>query len=284
MSSDEDVSSLESIPARLFSRPTDEGARADALSLQVLLLDHQDSAAGIMRLREWALTKASPKEGDAVVDVGSGTGTMCARFAGLVGPTGSVTGVEPNASLRAVALGRLGSTAVSIVDGTAEQLPFGDASVNFLWCERVLQHVTDAQAAVGEFHRVLRPGGHAIILDSDHLTQRISDIDEDTHRLLLWHMLPVAFPNPAAARRLPALLAAAGLELDPDIGASALTFVGRQVLEWPMVQAVFTAAREQGVLTEQQAGDALTALTAAAERGTAFTSVSIFGFVARKPA
>ncbi|MGB8383893.1 MAG: methyltransferase domain-containing protein [Dermatophilaceae bacterium] len=153
MSSDEDVSSLESIPARLFSRPTDEGARADALSLQVLLLDHQDSAAGIMRLREWALTKASPKEGDAVVDVGSGTGTMCSRFAGLVGPSGSVTGVEPNASLRAVALGRLGSTAVSIVDGTAEQLPFGDASVNFLWCERVLQHVSDAQAALGEFYR-----------------------------------------------------------------------------------------------------------------------------------
>jgi SAM-dependent methyltransferase len=155
-------------------------------------------------------------------------------------PHGSVTGVEPNSSLRAVALGRLGSTAVSIVDGTAEHLPFGDASVDFLWCERVLQHVSDAQAAVGEFYRVLRPGGHAIILDSDQLTQRISDIDDDTHRLLVLRT-PLAFPNPAAARRLPAQLAAAGLELDPDIGTSALTFLGRQVLEWPMVQRVYSS-------------------------------------------
>ncbi|MGB8384398.1 MAG: methyltransferase domain-containing protein [Dermatophilaceae bacterium] len=284
MSPDEEMPSLQSFTPRMFSRPRDEGATPEAVSMQVRILDHQDNAAGIIRLREWALTKASPHEGHVVVDVGSGAGTMCARFAGLVGPTGAVTGVEPNPSLRTVAHERLAWTGASVVDGTAEQLPFGDASVDFLWCERVLQHVPDSEAAVREFHRVLRPGGHAIILDSDHLTQRISDIDDDIHHLLLTRMLPLSFANPAAARHLPAQLAHAGLQLDPDIGASALVLLGREVLEWPMAPRAIAAARQEGVLTDEQADRALASLTAAAERQTAFTSVSIFGFVAAKPA
>ena len=39
-----------------------------------------------------------------------------------------------------------------------------------IWCERVLQHLHDPQAAIDDFARVLRPGGRAVLLDSDHAT------------------------------------------------------------------------------------------------------------------
>lgn len=42
-------------------------------------------------------------------------------------------------------------------------LPFRDDTVDGLLCEMVLEHVPDAEAAIREFHRVLRPGGHAFI-------------------------------------------------------------------------------------------------------------------------
>lgn len=63
MSPDEEMPSLQSFTPRMFSRPRDEGATPEAVSMQVRILDHQDNAAGIIRLREWALTKASPHEG-----------------------------------------------------------------------------------------------------------------------------------------------------------------------------------------------------------------------------
>jgi ubiquinone/menaquinone biosynthesis C-methylase UbiE len=38
-------------------------------------------------------------------------------------------------------------------------MPFDDSSVDLVWREHVLQHLTDTQAAIDEIGRVLRPGG-----------------------------------------------------------------------------------------------------------------------------
>jgi len=49
------------------------------------------------------------------------------------------------------------------VVGLADRLPFADASFDTLLVTEVLEHVGDAEVAVAEIHRVLRPGGHALI-------------------------------------------------------------------------------------------------------------------------
>lgn len=49
------------------------------------------------------------------------------------------------------------------VIGFADQLPFADQSFDTLLVTEVLEHVGDAELAVAEIRRVLRPGGHAII-------------------------------------------------------------------------------------------------------------------------
>lgn len=46
----------------------------------------------------------------------------------------------------------------------AMELPFADASFDFLLCNHVLEHVDDDRRALREFHRVLAPGGWAILM------------------------------------------------------------------------------------------------------------------------
>ena len=206
---------------RMF-RP--EAETDDELGFMVMLLDIQDAAPPIRRLRDWALGLARPQPGEVVLDVGSGTGTMARTLATLVSPDGRAIGVEPNPKLRQIAASRAASvTGVSFVEGLAADLPVAGDSVDLLWCERVLQHVADAQAAITEFARVLRPGGRAVLLDSDHATRVTSGLPEDVEA-----RLSAAFgsqiPNPRSARHIPEQAIQAGLSVDPDIGSSALIF------------------------------------------------------------
>lgn len=47
--------------------------------------------------------------------------------------------------------------------GFADRLPFADETFDTVVATEVLEHVTDARRAVAELHRVLRPGGHALV-------------------------------------------------------------------------------------------------------------------------
>ena len=57
--------------------------------------------------------------------------------------------MEPNPKLRELAANRVASVpGAGFVDGLAADLPVADGSVDLLWCERVLQHLADPQAAI----------------------------------------------------------------------------------------------------------------------------------------
>ena len=90
--------------------------------------------------------------GSTVVDVGAGTG----KFTRLLMPSGArVVGIEPVAEMRSVFSRVLPE--VEVVDGTAESLPFDDASVDVVTAAQTF-HWVDAVPAVAEVARVLRPG------------------------------------------------------------------------------------------------------------------------------
>ncbi|MET8244504.1 methyltransferase domain-containing protein [Streptomyces sp. NPDC005202] len=118
----------------------------------VAALDQQDAAAGVRRLRAWAYEALAVRAGERALDVGSGTGCQTGRLADAVGPDGDALGIEPNPGLRAVAEERAAAAGsrARFTDSDALALPLPDASVNVLWCERVLQHLTEADRAVAE--------------------------------------------------------------------------------------------------------------------------------------
>jgi SAM-dependent methyltransferase len=92
----------------------------ESVAQMVALLDAQDALPAARRLHDWAMATAAVRPGDQVVDLGSGTGTLSRELAGLVtpgasmtdGPMGWVTGVEPNARLRALAASRAESNGI----------------------------------------------------------------------------------------------------------------------------------------------------------------------------
>lgn len=258
-------------------------ARADDhVRLMVQLLDLQDSAPPIRRLRDWALSAAEVRVGEVVVDVGSGTGTMARELGSLVSPGGRVVGVEPNPRLRAIAEERAEHAGVEFVDGLAGGLPMTDASVDLIWCERVLQHMPDPQAAIVDFARVLRPGGRALLLDSDHATRITSDVDHAVEAEINNAFIRQV-PNPRAARLIPRQALEAGLTVGPDVGSAGLFMPNQALLDGQWLRMAAELAVADGTISQDAADRAIDAVAAAARVGYAFSAVTVFGFVVRKP-
>jgi SAM-dependent methyltransferase len=251
---------------RVLGRAFRASAHAeDDIALMVRLLDLQDASPPISRLRDWALTAIAVQPGEVAVDVGCGTGTVTRLLGTLVGPEGRAMGVEPNSRLREIAEAR--ATAA--------------VAVSFLWCERVLQHLPDPQAAIDEFARVLRPGGRAVLLDSDHASRVMSALDYAVEaKINAAFMGQVA--NPRAARLIPQQAMQAGFTVDGDIGSAALVMPPREVLKAPLVRVAAQQAVSDGTLSQAEADDAVRAVREAAEAGYAFSAVTVFGFVLRK--
>jgi len=89
-----------------------------------------------------------PKPGDLLVDVGARDGKHARELAARFGvETVALDPVPQHPDVR---------------EGTAESLPFDDASVDWIWCRDVLVHA-DIPRALAEFARVLRPGGAAVV-------------------------------------------------------------------------------------------------------------------------
>jgi SAM-dependent methyltransferase len=108
--------------------------------------------------------------GSVAVDVGAREAGHCIELSRRFGFT--VHGIEPvrrhldNAAraLQALAAAEPEVAArIRMDEGVAQRLTEPDGSVDLIWCRDVLVHIEDLAAVFGEFGRVLRPGGAAVI-------------------------------------------------------------------------------------------------------------------------
>lgn len=102
----------------------------------------------------------------AVVEIGAGYGATFPYYPAAVT---SVLALEPDPTLRALALAEAGKARVPITvhDGVAESLPAADESVDVVVSSLVLCSVADQSAVLAETMRVLRPGG--LLLFYEHV-------------------------------------------------------------------------------------------------------------------
>ena len=114
------------------------------------------------------LALSSVKEGDTVLDLGSGAGFDCFLAAKRTGETGRVIGVDMTPEMLAKARANAekgGYTHVEFREGEIEKLPVEDNSVDIVISNCVINLSPDKEAVFSEIHRVLKPGGKFFVSD-----------------------------------------------------------------------------------------------------------------------
>jgi SAM-dependent methyltransferase len=150
-----------------------------------------------------------------VLDVGCGTGVVTRDAAQRVGPTGTVVGVDPSPTMLTVArelAERDGlHERIEFRVGDARTLPVDEAAFDVVLAITALSHTTDAERALPELIRAVRPGGRVGIFDIDPESWVIAHPDRALTRRIAAAATDI-ITDGWLARRLPGLLEAVGLE------------------------------------------------------------------------
>jgi arsenite methyltransferase len=141
-----------------------------------------ESFAGVAN--PWELGRLSA--GERVLDLGCGAGTDSLVAAQMVGPDGSVVGIDMTPEMLAKAhraAAEMGAANVEFVEGEIELLPFADESVDVVISNGVIDLLPDKDTVFAEIYRVLRPGGRIQFADVT-IQQPVSE--EGKRNIDLW--------------------------------------------------------------------------------------------------
>lgn len=133
-------------------------------------------SAGLHRVwKRFAVELAAVRPGAKVLDIAGGTADMTRLFLQKAGPTGEVWLTDINGAMlvegrdRMLDEGKVGPVAQC----DAEKLPFAANRFDVACIAFGLRNVTRKDQALAEMHRVLKPGGRAVVLEFSRITEAL---------------------------------------------------------------------------------------------------------------
>jgi arsenite methyltransferase len=103
--------------------------------------------------------------GDSVLDLGCGSGRQAISLLELVGPYGTVDGLDITPAMIDAAKQLTDSPNISFTVGSIDELPYNDNQFNVVISNCVINHSTDKERVYRELFRTLKPGGHFLVGD-----------------------------------------------------------------------------------------------------------------------
>ena len=223
--------------------------------------------------------------GDTLLDLGCGPGFLSVEAVEFVGTRGQVHGLDSSGNMLAIAQGRAERKATTDVvqfhEGDALNLPFPDNNFDAAAVLQVYEYISDVDAALKELVRVLKPGAHYVILDTDFASMILHSEDSAlTDKILT--IFDGHLADPHLPRKLGPKLQASGLPVDlvePFVPLS----VGRaDVFMVGLKKLIANYVKGTGQLTDFEVDTWLQNLDKLDSSNQTFISVTQFFFSGRK--
>ena len=126
-----------------------------------------------IKWRKDTMKRMNVQPGSKALDVCCGTADWTIALAEAVGPTGEVAGLDFSQNMLNVGIEKvkgLGLKQVKLIHGNAMELPFPDNSFDYVTIGFGLRNVPDYMQVLKEMHRVVKPGGIAVCLETSQPT------------------------------------------------------------------------------------------------------------------
>ena len=197
-------------------------------------------AEAVLRSHRWRTAANSAAyvlphlhDGQRLLDVGSGPGTITADLARLVREVVALEVTAEAAALTRAELERQGIGNAVVIVGDVHALDLADGEFDVVHAHQVLQHVADPVGALREMVRVTRPGGVVAARDSDygHFSWHPASPGLDRWRELYVAAARANGGEPDAGRMLLAWAHAAGAS-DVVAGSSTWCFADPEDRAW----------------------------------------------------
>ena len=222
--------------------------------------------------------------GERVLEIGSGPGLLAAEMAAEVGASGAVQGVDFSEDMLAMARQHCeASPTVSFQWADATSLPFEADIFDVAVATQVYEYVADMELALAELYRVLRPGGRALVLDTDGASL-VLNTEAPARMEKVLEAWEGHLADPHLPRRLKRLLTSAGFALDrveifPLLN---LTYDPDGFGYW-MVDSIRSYVPGHNDVTQDMADEWAAEQQALSDKGTYLFSLSRSIFLASKP-
>ena len=219
---------------------------------QAARLEHRARAEDEISARDEYLGLLRISPGERVLDVGCGSGAVTREIAKRVTPGGAVVGMDSSGALLRVAREYADGAGISglieFQEGDCRKLSFPDASFDVVLAATVLAHVPEAERALPEMVRVVRPGGRVGVFDLDGDGLLIRHPDRVVTRRIVASHCDNGAVNGWLIREIPSVFSELGLK---DVGTRGFLSLerGKGSFYADLAQRAARAAAEAGVIT-----------------------------------
>jgi SAM-dependent methyltransferase len=236
----------------------------------------------ILEQRARVLELLALRSGERVADLGCGPGLLAQEMAAKVGEHGAVECLDFSSSMIALAQRRCASLGwVNVRSGDVSALPYVTDAFDAAVCTQVYEYLRDVGPALRELYRILRPGGRALVVDTDweSCVWDSSDRARMRHMLDLWD---THCSQPRLPRTLAGMLESAGFR---DVRLGVIPLVNARycvdTYSYAMIDAIAKYASK--LLDADEARAWAEDLHARGREGRYFFSLNRYAFSFRKP-